>query len=200
MNNIYHRYLNLPFKITKPPICNIPLKELKHQHIPYHVDPQIESFINKFNLRILNTEVFFTPGGKSLPIHIDNSELDNHVKINISYGPPEGTTRWWEPLNFDHEKEYNDQFDNELSNEDTQTLSGLKDTYLQHRSIRLKEEDCKLIYEANTNKPSLVNVGTFHSSYNPTNVGRWTLCFVIGNDNGYLYWDDAVKVFQDYIE
>ena len=200
MKNIFHRYINLPFEIEKPPICNLKLKQLKHQDIPYHKDGKMINFLSKLGLNILNTEVFYTPGSKSLPIHIDNSELDNHVKINISYGPPEGTTRWWKPLNFDHKKEYNKQFDSKLDEEGKEDLIGLKDTYLQHRSIRLEEEECELIYEANTDKPSLVNVGAFHSSYNPTDEGRWTLCFVIGKGTKYLYWDDAMEIFKDYIE
>lgn len=197
MNNIYHRYLNLPFEITKPPICNIPLKELKHQDIPYHVDENMSNFLQKLNLRVANTEVFFTPGGGKLPIHIDDWKMDNHVKINISYGPPEGTTRWWKSLKFNNEKEYKDG-GYDISSHYNIHYENFTDRH--HRSIWLKEEDCELIYEASTNKPSLVNVGTFHSSYNPTNIGRWTLCFVIGTQDDYLYWDDAVKVFQDYIE
>lgn len=200
MKNIFHRYIKLPFEIEKPPICNLKLKQLKHQDIPYHKDGKMINFLAKLGLNILNTEVFYTPGNKSLPIHIDNSELDNHVKINISYGPPEGATRWWKPLNFDHKKEYNEQFDNKLDEEGKKDLVGLKDTYLQHRSIRLEEEECELLYEANTDKPSLVNVGAFHSSYNPTDEGRWTLCFVIGKGKKYLYWDDAMEIFKDYIE
>ena len=200
MKNIFHRYIRLPFEIEKPPICNLKLKQLKHQDIPYHKDGKMINFLAKLGLNILNTEVFYTPGSKSLPIHIDNSELDNHVKINISYGPPEGATRWWKPLNFDHKKEYNEQFDDKLDEEGKKDLIGLKDTYLQHRSIRLEEEECELLYEANTDKPSLVNVGAFHSSYNPTDEGRWTLCFVIGKNNKYLYWDDAMEIFKDYIE
>ena len=200
MKNIFHRYIRLPFEIEKPPICNLKLKQLKHQDIPYHKDGKMINFLAKLGLNILNTEVFYTPGSKSLPIHIDNTELDNHVKINISYGPPEGATRWWKPLNFDHKKEYNEQFDDKLDEEGKKDLIGLKDTYLQHRSIRLEEEECELLYEANTDKPSLVNVGAFHSSYNPTDEGRWTLCFVIGKNNKYLYWDDAMEIFKDYIE
>ena len=69
-----------------------------------------------------------------------------------------------------------------------------------------KKEDCELLWEANTNKVSLLNVGQLHSTYNPTNVGRWTLCFVPasealrgGLNGGYLTFEEAVEVYADYI-
>ena len=197
MNNIFHRYINLPFEITKPPICNLKLKQLKHQHIPYHKDSVMDNFLSKLGLSVLNTEVFYTPGGKSLPIHIDGPELDNHVKINISYGPPEGTTRWFKAPNIDIKELLKDQFENIEPN---QNLEGIAGTYIEHKSITVEEKDCNMVYEANTDKPSLVNVGAFHSSYNPTDEGRWTLSFVIGKNNKYLCWDDAIEIFKDYIE
>ena len=66
-----------------------------------------------------------------------------------------------------------------------------------------KKEDCELIWEANTNKISLLNVGQLHSTYNPTNIGRWTLCFVPGSrairGGAYLTFEEACEVYKDYI-
>lgn len=196
MKNIFHRYIKLPFEIIKPPICNLRLKQLKQQSIPYHEDKKMLSFLNKLGLDLLNIEVFYTPSKKSLPIHIDTDEIDNHVKLNISYGPTEGATRWWKPLNLNLEKE-REKMDSGYKGEN---LKGLENSHYKHKSIMLKEEECELIYDANTNTPSLVNAGVFHSSYNPADEGRWTLSFVLGKNNKYLYWDDAMEVFKDYIE
>jgi len=207
MKNIYHRYINLPFEITKPPICNLQLKEVKHQDIPYHREIALEIWLEQFNLYVYGCECFFTPGGKALPVHVDAHRLDNHVKINQSWGPPEGTTRWWNVPNFNINDYTNDSFDKDLDPEKSNYYwGGLDEVQQENRSIRVREEDAELVYEANTDKPSLVNVGTFHSSYNPTNQGRWTLCYIIGKRSiqedipeKYLSWDEAEVIFKDYL-
>ena len=199
--NKYHRYLNLPFEIRKPQICNVKPKDLKHYDIPYHKDDNITEFVKQWGLQIVNCELFYTPGGKKLPIHIDDWVEDNHVKINISWGPPEGTTRWWNAPNFTNNDEYNSNY-NSLKDLDNIKYENFSDRH--HRSIILKEEECELIYEANTDKPSLVNVGTFHSSHNPTDEGRWTLCFILGYDkddwDNLVPWDKAIEMFKEFID
>ena len=157
----------------------------------------LDSDFKDINLKVINTEVFHTPGGQKLPIHIDDWKEDDHVKINISWGPPEGTTRWWKPNNFD----INEYDGSHNSNQDVNKLDYSNFSDRHHKSIIKTEEECKLVYEANTDKPSLVNVGTFHSSYNPTEQGRWTLCFVLGYGlDDLLSWDKAENIFKDYIE
>jgi len=199
--NKYHRYLNLPFEIRKPQICNVKPKDLKHYDIPNHKDNNISEFVKQFGLQIVNTELFYTPGGKKLPIHIDDWVKDNHVKINISWGPKEGTTRWWNAPNFTEEEEYDSNY-NSLKDLDHVKYENFSDRH--HRSIILKEEECELVYEANTDKPSLVNVGTFHSSHNPTDEGRWTLCFILGYDkddwDNLVPWDKAIEMFKEFID
>ena len=199
--NKYHRYLNLPFEIRKPQICNVKPKGLKHYDIPNHKDNNVTEFVKQFGLNVVNTELFYTPGGKKLPIHIDNWREDNHVKINISWGPKEGTTRWWNAPNFTNGDEYNSNY-NSLKEFDNVKSENFSDRH--HRSIILEEKDCELVYEANTDKPSLVNVGTFHSSHNPTDEGRWTLCFILGYDkddwDNLVPWDKAVEIFKEFID
>lgn len=201
MFNKYHRYLNLPFEIRKPQICNVKPKDLKHYDIPYHKDENIEKLANQLGLIIVNTELFYTPGGKKLPIHIDDWKQDDHVKINISWGPPEGTTRWWRAPNFTEKEEYNSNYKS-IEEYDNVKSENFSDRH--HRSIVLKEEECELVYEANTNQASLVNVGTFHSSYNPTEEGRWTLCFILGYNkddwDNLVPWDKALDLFKEFID
>ena len=201
LQNNYHRYLNLPFEIRKPQICNVKPKDLKHYDIPNHKDDNITEFVKQFGLQIVNTELFYTPGGKKLPIHIDDWVKDDHVKIHISWGPKEGTTRWWDAPNFTEEEEYDSNY-NSLKDLDHVKYENFSDRH--HRSIILKEEECELIYEANTDKPSLVNVGTFHSSHNPTEEGRWTLCFILGYNkddwDNLVPWDKAIDIFKEFID
>ena len=74
-----------------------------------------------------------------------------------------------------------------------------------HHNLVAHKEDCELVYEANTNKVSLVNVGQLHSTYNPDpSEGRWTLCFVPARkertNKRHLTFAEAVEVFEPYIE
>ena len=173
--NIYHRYLKFPFEVTKHPLCNTTPKEIEHHDINPWRCSQLNKFLSNMGLMVCHTELFYTPpGGAEIPIHADDATLDNRAKINITWGPPEGTVRWWKS-------------ENAKAITDLESAKEMLGTELQpdedfsareHANLLAKKEDCELIWEANTNKVSLLNVGQLHSTYNPTNVGRWTLCFV----------------------
>jgi hypothetical protein len=199
MENRFHRYLNLPFEIAKPNICNEYPDDMKHLDINDYVDTNIDNWLDKLNLHVGHTEVFYTPpnGGK-LPIHSDESTLDDHVKINITWGPEEGVMRWWKA---NKTQVFTDIEDVKANYKGLDVDKADEFSHRQHTNVLALEEDCTLIYEANTNRPSLVNVGVLHSTYNPTAQGRWTLCFVpaVKGGHGYIYWDEAQEYFKDYI-
>ena len=95
-------------------------------------------------------------------------------------------TQWWKSDIIRRESTYNNggKEIGEVSN-------------IQH--IWANENDCELLYEANTNHPSLVNVGILHGTNNPTPEGRWTLSFIPQKDEQYIPWDDALEIFKDYL-
>ena len=120
-----------------------------------------------------------------IPIHTDHGSYTMHAKINITWGPEEGVIQWWKS-----DKTFRKKLDGygEMTSE-------------CHDNLWANEEDCELLYEANTNKPSLVNVGMLHGTNNPTPLGRWTLCFVPVNQRGqFLHWNDALETFKNYLE
>ena len=165
MENIYHRYLNLPFEIIKHPMFDAEPTEMKHHDINPYRDPLVDEFHKDLGLIINHTEVFWTPAGTSLPVHADYVTLDNHVKINIT---------------------------------DLTTANEFSDR--EHTNVLANRDECTLVYEANTNRPSLVNVGQLHDTYSPPHAGRWTLCFIPGRSNGRdIYWDEAMEIYKDYI-
>lgn len=198
MDNRYHRYLDLPFEITKHPLCDTEPTDMKHLDINPYRDPQIDSWFESLGLCCNHSEVFWTPAGASLPIHADDVTLDDHVKINITYGPEEGKIRWWKSkksqvvTDIETAKKMLHDLDNDVADEFSER---------EHTNVLANRDDCTLVYEANTNRPSLVNVGQLHDTYSPPHKGRWTLCFVPGvpNGPGYIYWDEAVEIFKDYI-
>jgi hypothetical protein len=191
MNN-FHSYINLPFDVKKPEIFNKHHNVVKHEMLPLDFPEAIPimNFLDNFDLVCNHLEYFYTPpnGGKVL-IHTDNGYFDNMTKLNITWGPEEAVTRWWDcptyrPLEFEGDSE----------------KYGETDSY--HNVYTAEEEECSFLYEANTNRPSLLNTGLFHSTYNPGSKGRYTLCFIIfhkGTEKN-LQWEDALRIFSKYLD
>ena len=201
MDNIYHRFLDLPFEIPRPEITYTVPDKLRHDYLPESPFSEMQRFLRSLNLVCTLHEVFYTPpNGGAMPIHLDKPVIDNRVKINMTWGPEEGRTRWWklkDGINMDDVKHPTD-----LNEYKAHDFSDHK-----HDNLLFSDENCDMVYEASTNRPSLLNVGQLHSTYNPGDVGRWTVCYHIGwriptmhdgNDNA-LKFDEALKVFGPII-
>lgn len=187
MNN-YHRYINLPFTIPKPSddiltydqnlkaFQNISLMET------YTCKPMVD-WLNKFGLEILWQEIFYTPPHHNGPIHTDYNDYTNHTKLNITWADDNSVVRWYK------------------SNK-TKLFPPVKGEVLNYRDhiLMANLKDCELVYEANTNKTSLLNVGQLHNTINPSDQGRITLCFVLGRRQKLLKFSEAIEIFKDYIE
>lgn len=183
MNN-YHRYLNLPFKINPPDFFNHCGSTIYHQYIDDYKCVDMDNFLSDLDLICYLTECFYTPPNSKIPIHTDHASYTNHAKINVTWGPEEGVIQWWKSDNVKAHR-----------------FTGGEYTKESHHNLWADESDCTFLYEANTNKPSLVNVGILHGTNNPTNKGRWTLCFVPVTKKGhYIEWSEALKIFKDYLE
>ena len=191
--NIYHRYLKVPVDIFRPEFTYEYPDQSMHKTLnfsQYNVS-ELQNFLKSFKINITNIEAFYTrPGGGELPIHTDMPMLDNRVKINLTWGPEEGRTRWWKAKDL-----------KSLQRNMVNNYKDLEFTDAKHDNLLIKKEDADLVYEASTNKLSLVNVGQLHSTYNPADQGRWTLCFILGEDSGlHLTWKDAINRLRYYIE
>ena len=192
-DNIYHRYLNVPVDVFRPEFTYEYPNQSKHKVLTFseYDVSELQNFLKSFKINITNIEAFYTkPNGGELPIHTDVAMFDNRVKINLTWGPEEGRTRWWKAK--------------DLKSLQRNMIKNYKDfefTDANHDNLMIKKEDAELVYEASTNKLSLVNVGQLHSTYNPAGYGRWTLCFVLGEDSGLaLTWKDAINRLRYYIE
>lgn len=173
--NIYHKNLNLPFTIHRHEICHGSPTEAKITNLHDYRDSNIEELHNKIGIKTLIVEVVYTPPHSNLPIHSDSMPIDNHVKLNISWGDSEkAATRWW------------------LPKDRTKTFTSFP--------INNNRDEYDLIYKAQTNFPCLINVGQLHDSYNPSNEGRWTLSHILAHhNNSLLQWDEAMEIYKDYI-
>lgn len=182
--NKYHRYLKLPFEIHPPKMFSNLGNTIRHHYINDYQCNDMDNFLNELGLVCQLKECFYTPPNSKIPIHTDHATYTDHAKINLTWGPEEGVIQWWKS-NMVRRHQF----------------TGGEYTDETHHNLWADEKDCTFLYEANTNKPSLVNVGILHGTNNPTNQGRWTVCFVpITTSGTYLHWYTALEIFKNYIE
>ena len=195
--NQYHRYIDLPFEIQKPRLFDTNQKAVMQQHLPNHYDQNMVNFFAKFDMKLLLIECFYTPpnGGK-VPIHTDFYHYEtDYVKINQTWGPDDGKIIWYKASKtFEYTVKPGN---NTLENEDGSVIYNDEITVLT-----ASPKDCEVLYEANTNKPSVVNTGILHGTLNPGNAPRWTVCFQPVWDiktEQYVHWHEAMGIWKDYI-
>ena len=170
----YHRYLNLPFELSKPDHFingtwgSVPVKQ-------EDVQPALD-WLESMGLDYLLFEGFYTPPHDALHIHTDTDSVVDAAKINFTWAHPESTMRWWKG--------------------DT-LIKHVWET--GHSYMQAEEKDCELVYEIPIHKPSLINGGQLHSTYNPFDEGRWTISIVPKLNKDYLTWDEAIEIFRSYI-
>lgn len=185
-SKFYHKYLDLPFEIEKPPIDFTVKPEWDNIDLNFkYRNKDIESWFSSLGLTCCKYEVFYTPPHGSVPIHADDynkkrERACDHVKVNISFGPDEATTRWWE-------------------SDKTFFVKDATKECLSRLTLCAKEEESTMVYEANTNSPSLINAGELHSTHNPTDQGRWTLCFVPCLRGKTVLSSTALKIFDKFL-
>ena len=160
-------------------------------------------WLDKHDLKISNViEGFFTKTQGSIPIHNDTPikpDVNDVCKLNFTWGPEDSTTRWWKVKDESKYIEINhDQTDVNKSFEEAGIVPDI-DCYKCYSADR---NDVELVYEAVINKPSLLNVGQLHDTYNPdANKSRWTLSFtLLHKDNKHCTFADAMNIFSESID
>lgn len=204
--NKYHRYINLPFELERPPEAYGTLDSPRHQDLPDWRPLEVVEWLESLGLILGHVEIFYTPAGGEIPIHTDELYLSNQIKFNTTWGPEDGKIIWWEG---DKEKVetivnyLDDDVYNRFGEENVSNFSNRENNVVV---VLPKKEDCVKVFEASTNRTSMVNVGQLHSTSSPKESGRWTLCFVPHRYNprtmesDYIQWDEALKIFDDYLE
>jgi hypothetical protein len=161
----YSKNLVIPFELDLFPSVKAsgegaPLDKLGHFKYDKSSLPQeLIEFMRERDLQPGHCEVFYTPPGASLPIHVDGEKLSNLAKINWCYGGPGSMMTWYKLLVPESEVE--------------QKQTGLETSYLIPSF-----KQCRMIHSAKIGLPTLVNVGVPHAVINPSRVGRWVLSVV----------------------
>jgi len=147
---------------------------------PYeYIDPKLTDFLNGIGLFISHPEVFYTPPGGKLPIHVDECGLCGVCKLNWIFGADGSEMVWWKPKDAEKKTYYT-------------TPIGTK--YLLYT-----EDECDEIYRSQVHQPSLVNVGIPHSIDNHTNEGRWCLSHNLSSKKTLrlIEWQEALEKFKN---
>jgi len=177
----YHRFLNLPFNVSKPTQFEQDFDDNQHIILEESVlDVDFKNWLRLLGCEIIYLEAFYTAPYESINVHSDDNKLSNRCKINVTWGDYTSKTRWWKIKD--------------------EKLLQTRATPYGTEHLLADEKDCDLIYEATISKPSLVNVGMLHSTYNPSSEGRWTLCVIPGKNNNYIDWQNGLEIFSNYID
>ena len=180
-----HQYLNLP---VMPEIDLFRLfpdnpDQLNHVAVdPSMLNKKFVDFMESIpGLRIPSWEAFYTPPGGKIWIHGDSDKITDFARINLSWGPNDSELVWWEPK------------------------TGVKlepiVTAFGENYLRADEKDCNVIHRAVINRPSIVQVGMLHSTWNPGPSGRWTLAIPLAekSEPKRVSFEMAVAMFADYV-
>jgi len=203
--NIYHRYIQLPFTMNKPTCFD---KPLENDFITYvdqsELPDELFKWLAQYNLKISNViEGFYTkPNGGAIPIHNDTVVPPGQrdaCKLNFTWGPETSTTKWYK---LKSDKEYI-----EINHDETQINKSFQEAGIEpdiecYKCYSADENDVELIHQAVINKPSLMNVGQLHNTYNPDPIqDRWTLSLTLLKLPGdHLSFEEAMVKFKDSIE
>jgi hypothetical protein len=205
MNN-FHRFINLPFTIDRPKIFdtlkvpNWSSGGMTFEIAKQHVDKRILEWLDSFNI---STSQFFegtytAPNNGSIGIHSDTDTLTDMTKLLFIWGPENSFTRWWEPkIDAVSSKMRPDQGGPhaEIFNPNTYVYE-FDD---EDRALCYEEKDCNLLYEKVLLKPSIINAGRLHSTFNNGSEDRWGLTLTLIKNNKRLQFFEALEIFKDII-
>jgi hypothetical protein len=125
----------------------------KHILDKNYASPNLKSFETDI-FKIAQIELFVTPAGGKLGIHIDSASPSGSVKMNFSYGDSNAYMEWFKFKNgFAIPKnEWLDSRDYEMDQEEDQNKI----------TLRYHDNDCELICSELIRRPSIVNVSSPH--------------------------------------
>jgi len=199
---MYHRYVKIPKEHKKPSCFSYEPSQSEVIFVPKtYLDQSVIDWIESFEVIVSNvTEGIYTPPNQGkVHIHNDTSTITNATKINFTWGPDTSTTRWWNVKDESYLKT-----DITDSSHITETVKpdivDHFDSNGVHKELICESEDqCELVCEKVINRPSLINVGQLHSTYNPDPVqGRWSLCyFLLDKDYKHLQFEKALNIFKE---
>jgi hypothetical protein len=195
MKNIYCANLKLPVNdvmVDKNWLSKMPNKG--HFPIPEkEVNPELLDFFERKGMYLKNADVFCSPPGFYLQIHIDGTDLGtNSCAINWQYCSEKGSyMQWWNPK---PEFANKDIIEPESFSENSYKIETTPYAYAW------TPEECDLVHTSEIGFPSLVNIGVPHSMKNDTKVNRYAISLTWRRYNGStVEWDYVYEKLQSYV-
>lgn len=190
--NKYCVHLNLPFK----KLFNVEdWKKLlpKKGHFPIPKNLIDKELIDWFELKgfiLNNADVFISPPGFRLPIHVDGEQFSNSVAINWQFCEESGSyMEWWQPKNPKKHSIVAPGTEKEAYAISTTPYA-----------LNWKDDECNLLHRSEIKFPSLVNIGVPHSMTNATSSTRWAVSLTWFNyTNINIEWDYAITKLKSFI-
>lgn len=187
MQSPYYRFLNLPFdffdkqSLVEEKSKNLNQYENRHwNNLTEIFYPATHDFFLKFNYKIINAELFYTPPRGELVWHIDMNPPEDFMKINFVWGSDSHMMLWGEL------KKLDGNYQTSKTRVDTQY-------------IRLNNSDVVLKEGISIDSPTIVNVGKPHKILNYSDSGRWCLSIILTCDDRRILFEDAVDALNEYV-
>ena len=181
VENKYCLNLDLGIKFNSSLIEHCKVDPGNINHFKIDTDPELQNFLLPLDVKIIHSELFYTPPGYTLRAHIDTVN-DDHCKLNFVYGGTDSLMQWWR-----------------LKDSTLVLESKFNSTGTPYIPVNI--DDCDLVWSAKIGTPSLVNVGQPHSVINHSNSPRWCFSHVLADvkKKWVLQWDDAVDIFKTFV-
>lgn len=183
-----YRHLNL----NMHPLSDDVLKSLPDKgHVPVDinlVNKDLVEYMAQRGLLIKNVDVFCSPPGFELGIHVDGAKICERVATNWAYCDEKGSVmQWWKPKS--DEKKIVDPSKQE-------SAYGISTTPY---ALGWLEDEVDFITECEVGQPSLVSIGTPHGMKNRTNSYRKAVSITWLYKGRTLEWNDALVLLEDII-
>jgi hypothetical protein len=144
--------------------------------------PEFHAWLDSLGCYVANAEVFYIPAGEQLVWHLDMWPPQDHVKINFVWNAPNHTMQWGKCIN-------------------PAKQIDIAWTPMNTHYVSFEPEEIELVEQTKVREenPILVNVGVPHKVINRSDVARWCLCIVPHYDKKRILFEDAVKIFSEYV-
>ncbi len=160
-------------------------------HVPLDknlVNIELTDFMGARGISLKHVDVFCSPPGFELGIHVDGVQLNDNVAINWAYCEQQGSKmQWWTP---------NETKTKIVDPSKQQSAYGISTTPY---ALGWNKDEVDFLTEVEIRKPTLVNIGIPHSMFNNTKVKRKAISITWLYRGKTLVWSDAITLLSDII-
>lgn len=186
MNKLY-KQIKLPVDISLP---NFPTPAGTYEHLRQYtmffaektaLNKDFTNFIDRVGLTIPWIEICYNPPHTEVPIHLDETNIySGMTKLNLHIGHPSCTVNWYTPL---------------PTSTNQSSLSPVSTSVILY-----DYQDVNLLSSRSIDRLSIMDVSVPHNLINHSDQPSWVLSMVLHYKGAQLNFDDALQLFDEYIE